>query len=68
MPVPLSNALKVHDMSDEGNEKCVSHVGLSTEQATEPYSDNLFNRTRNPSEPYSDKGIPLRRALRQLLC
>ena len=26
-------------------------------QATEPYSDNLLNRTRNPSEPYSDKEI-----------
>ena len=36
----------------------VSHVVLSTKQATEPYSDNLLNRTRNPSEPYSDKEIP----------
>ena len=43
---------------------CVSHVGLSTKQATEPYSDNLLNRTRNPSEPYSDKDIPTRGALR----
>ena len=25
---------------------------------------NLLNRTRNPSEPYSDKEIPIRRALR----
>ena len=45
----------------------VSRVGLSTEQATEPYSDNLLSRTRNPSEPYSDKEIPFRRALRRLL-
>ena len=45
----------------------VSHVGLSTKQATEPYSDNLLNRTRNPSEPCSDKDIPLRRALRRML-
>ena len=43
----------------------VSHVGLSTKQATEPYSDNLLNRTRNPSEPSSDKEIPPRRALRR---
>ena len=43
----------------------VSRVGLSTKQATEPYSDNLLNRTRNPSEPYSDKEIPLKRALRR---
>ena len=43
----------------------VSRVGLSTKQATEPYSDNLLNRTRNLSEPYSDKEIPLRRALRR---
>ena len=47
---------------------CVSRVGLSTKQATELYSDNLLNRTRNTSEPYSDKEIPLRRALRRLLC
>ena len=39
----------------------VSRVGLPTKQATEPYLDN-------PSEPYSDNGIPLRRALRRLLC
>ena len=45
----------------------VSHVGLSTRQATEPYSDNLLNRTQNPSELHSDKEIPLRRALRWLL-
>ena len=38
---------------------CVSRVGLSTKQATKPYSDNLPNRTWNPSEPYSDKEIPL---------
>ena len=37
----------------------------STKQATEPYSDNLLNRTRNPSEPYSDKEIPFRRASRR---
>ena len=43
----------------------VSRVGLSTKQATEPYSDNPVNRTRNPSEPYSDKEIALRRALRR---
>ena len=43
---------------------CVSRVGLSTKQATEPYSDNLVNCTWNPSEPYSDKDIPVRRALR----
>ena len=42
-----------------------SRVGLSTEQATEPYSDNLLNHTRNLSEPYSDKEIPLRRPLRR---
>ena len=41
----------------------VSRVGLSTKQATEPYSDNLLNRTWNPSEPYSDKEIAFRRAL-----
>ena len=41
---------------------CVSRVGLSTKQATEPYSDNLLNGTQNPSEPYSDKEVPLRRA------
>ena len=39
---------------------CVSHVGLSTKQATEPFSDKLLNRIRNPSEPYSDKEIPVR--------
>ena len=33
-------------------------------QATEPYSDNLLNRTRSPSEPYLDKEISFRRALR----
>ena len=44
---------------------CISRVGLSTKQAAEPYSDNLLNRTWNPSEPYSDKEIPLRRALRR---
>ena len=43
----------------------VSHVGLSTKKKTEPYSDNPLNRTRNPSEPYSDKETPLRRALRR---
>ena len=43
----------------------VSRVDLSTKQATEPYWDNLLNRTRNPSEPYSDKEIPLGRALRR---
>ena len=43
---------------------CVSRVGLSTKQATEPYSDNLLNRTWNPSKPYSDKEDRLRRALR----
>ena len=36
---------------------------LSKQQ--EPYPDNLVNRTRNPFEPYSDKEIPLRRALRR---
>ena len=45
----------------------VSRVGLSTKQATEPYSDNLLNCTRNPSELCSDKATPLRRALRWLL-
>ena len=40
---------------------CVSRVGLSSKQGTEPYSDKLLNHTRNPSEPYSDKEIPLRR-------
>ena len=40
----------------------VSCVGLSTKQATEPYSDNLLNRTRKPSEPYSDKEIPLQKS------
>ena len=45
----------------------VSHVGLSTKQATEPYSDNLLNRTRNPCELYLDKEVPLRRALGRLL-
>ena len=43
----------------------VPRVGLSNKQATEPYSDNLLSCTRNPSEPYSDKEIPLRRALRR---
>ena len=38
---------------------CVSRVGLSTKQATEPYSDKVVNCTRNPA---------VRRALRQLLC
>ena len=39
----------------------VSRVGLrlSTKQVTEPYSDNLLNRTWNPSEPHSDKEVPL---------
>ena len=37
-------------------------------QATEPHSDNLLNRIRNPSEPYSDKVIPRGRALRRLPC
>ena len=46
---------------------CVSHVGLSTKQATEPYLDNLLNRTRTTSEPYSDKENPFRRSLRRLL-
>ena len=46
----------------------VSCVGLSTKQAAEPYSDNLLNRTQNPSEPYSDEEIPLSRALRRLPC
>ena len=46
----------------------VSRVGLSSKQAPEPYSDNLLNRTWNPSEPYSDKEIPFRRALRRLHC
>ena len=39
---------------------CVSRVGLSTKQATEPYSDNLVKRTQNPSEPYSDKEVLLK--------
>ena len=43
---------------------CVSHVGLSAKQATEPYSDNLLNRTRNPSESYSDKEIVVKTTLR----
>ena len=43
-------------------------VGLSTKPATQPYSDSLLNRTRSPSKPYLDKEIPLRRALRRLLC
>ena len=43
----------------------VSRVGLSTRWATEPYSDNPLNRTRNPSELYSDIETPLRRALRR---
>ena len=43
----------------------VSRVGRSTKSPTEPYSDNLLNRTQNPSEAYSDKEIPLRRALRR---
>ena len=47
---------------------CVSGVGLSTKQATEPYSDNLLSRTQNLSELHSDKEIGLRRALRRLLC
>ena len=45
-----------------------SRVGLSTKQATEPYSDNFLNCTRNPWEPYLDKEIPIRRAPRWLLC
>ena len=36
--------------------------GLSAQQATELYSDNLLNCTRNPSKTYSGKDIPLRRA------
>ena len=36
---------------------CLSHIGLSTEYATEPCSDDLLNGTRNPSEPYSDKEL-----------
>ena len=32
------------------------------------FSGLLLNRTWNPSEPYSDKEIPLRRALMRLLC
>ena len=47
---------------------CVSHDGLSTKKTTEPYSDNLLNRTRNASEEYLDNEIPLRRALRRLSC
>ena len=45
----------------------VSHVGLSTKQATELYSDNLLNRTRNPSEPavLGQRNSPPRRALRR---
>ena len=39
----------------EYSSACVSSVGLSAKHATEPYLDNLLNRTRNPSEPYSDK-------------
>ena len=31
----------------------------SARGATEPYPDDLLNRTRNPSEPYSDKEFPL---------
>ena len=40
----------------------VSRVGLSTKQATEPYSDNLLNRTRNPSEPHWHDEIPLKKS------
>ena len=40
----------------------VSRVVLSTKQATEPYSDNLFNRTRTPSETHSDDEIPLKKS------
>ena len=54
---PLCRSLK-HSMN----------VGLSTKQATEPYSDHLLNRTWNPSELYSDKEIPFRSALRRLHC
>ena len=46
----------------------VSRVGLSTGQTTQPYLDKLLSRTWNPSEPYSDKDIPLTRAVRRLLC
>ena len=40
----------------------VSRVGLSEIQKStqqKPSSDNLLNRSRNPSGPYSDKAIPL---------
>ena len=67
VPVRRSAQATLHqDVSRKVSEycsACVSRVGLSTKQATEPYSDNLVNRTRNPSEPYSDKEIPLRKAL-----
>ena len=46
------------DLCSTVSEYCsarVYRVGLSTKQATELYSDNLLNRTRKPSEPYSDK-------------
>ena len=45
-----------------------SMLVFSTKKATEPYSDNLLNRARNPSKPYSDKETPLRRASRRLPC
>ena len=32
----------------------VSHVGLPTKQATEPYSDNLLNRTRTKKLPLEE--------------
>ena len=39
------------DLGSTVSEHCsarVSRAGLSTKQATEPYSDDLLNRTRNP--------------------
>ena len=58
---PLSDkSYPKHRAVSEYCPACVSHVGLSTKLATGPYSDNLLNRTRNPSEPYLDKEIPLR--------
>ena len=47
---------------------CVSCVGLSTKQATQPYSDNLLNRTWNSSELCSDKDIQPEELWGRLLC
>ena len=59
--------LQMNFFMETVSEYC-SRVGISTRYAAEPYSDNLLNRTWNPSEPYSDKETLLEKALRGLLC